>query len=145
MDHTERSNEENYHRYNTLSRPPPLPHQSPRRCQPPSPPRPEIRCLIHDDSREYDPEGGGHNLEPQRLKASWALNPRPLWMEVRADFAQFSEFTYTSRQTHNSRTKMVEAKAFFQLFKNARYFLEDHFRREGHLHCTTQMHGGNSG
>eukprot|EP00984_Skeletonema_dohrnii_P002406 scaffold832_cov75-Skeletonema_dohrnii-CCMP3373.AAC.16 len=53
-----------------------------------------------DRSRGYDPEGVGHNLRDSLGIFVFGLGPR-----------------------HD------EAKAFFQLFNNARDFLEDHFRR----------------
>jgi hypothetical protein len=130
--HPECPDEEEHHRYNTRSSTQPPPPTPPRN-QPPSPPRnPKHDSTRDDRSRGYDPEGVGHNLRDSL--GIFGLGPSAVWMEVRAEFRQFSRIYHPDK--HNStRTKMSndEAKAFFQLFNNARDFLEDHFRRTGHM------------
>eukprot|EP00985_Skeletonema_marinoi_P000351 scaffold126_cov142-Skeletonema_marinoi.AAC.7 len=129
--------EEDHHRYNTRSSAqPPPPPPSPPRNQPPSPPRNPRPDSTRDDerSRGYDPEGVGHNLRDSL--GIFGLGPSAVWMEVRAEFRQFSRiYIYHPDKHKSTRTKMSddEAKAFFQLFNNARDFLEDHYRRTGRM------------
>jgi curved DNA-binding protein CbpA len=85
-----------------------------------------------DARRGYNPEGVGHN--PEDLLGIFGLGPRAVWMDVQAEFRQFSQISHPDK--HNpTRTNMSneEAKAFFQLFNNARDFLENHFRRLGQI------------
>ena len=125
--------EEDHHRYNTRSSAHPPPPPSPPRNQPPSPPRnPRPDSPRADRSGGYDPEGVGHNL--QDSLGIFGLEPSAVWMEVRAEFRQFSRIYHPDKHK-STRTKMSddEATAFFQLFNNARDFLEDHYRRTGRM------------
>ncbi len=130
----ENPSEEHRHQYNTRSSaaaPPPSP---PPRKPPPSPPRerrdPDPPRSNRNESREYDPEGVGHNIKESL--SIFGLERGAVWMDVKAEFRLLSRLYHPDK--HNpTRTKMTNegAKAFFQLFNNVKDFLEKHFERTG--------------
>ncbi len=85
-----------------------------------------------NESRGYDPKGVGHNLKDSL--GIFGLARGAIWMDIKAEFKQFSRLHHPDK--HNpARTNMAneEAKTSFQLFSNARDFLEEHYRRTGHM------------
>eukprot|EP00984_Skeletonema_dohrnii_P013580 scaffold5625_cov90-Skeletonema_dohrnii-CCMP3373.AAC.2 len=106
--HPECSDEEkDHHRYNTRSSAqPPPPPPSPPRNQPPSPPRNSRPDSPRADrSGGYDPEGVGHNLRDSL--GIFGLGPSAVWMEVRAEFRQFSRIYHPDKHK-STRTKMSD-------------------------------------
>jgi hypothetical protein len=123
----------NHHSYNTRSSaqpPPPTPPRNP----PPSPPRePREPPRSNDDqNRGYDPDGVGYNLEDSL--GIFNLEQGVNWMEIKAEFKRLSRLYHPDK--HNpARTNMTteQAKAFFQLFNNAKDYLHEHYRQNGHI------------
>ena len=74
----------------------------------------------------------GHNIKDSL--SIFGLGRGAVWMDVKAEFRRLSRQYHPDK--HNpTRTKMTneDSKAFFQLFNNAKDFLEKHFERTGQM------------